>query len=142
MLFRSEQEGEEELRYAERVDASLMSDEARDKAKREIARLSRMSPISPEAAVVRSYLDWLLDMPWGIRTEENENIARAEKILDRDHYGMRKVKDRVLEFLAVRRRAGTDIHPLNIALLCHSYRYPSYLFQLPQSTPLKQVALR
>ena len=104
-----EQDGEEQLRYAERVDSSLMSDEARDKAKREIARLARMSPISPEAAVVRSYLDWILDMPWGMRTEENENIARAEKILDRDHYGMRKVKDRILEFLAVRRRAGTDM---------------------------------
>ena len=67
-----------------------------------------MPPISPEAAVIRSYLDWLLDLPWGMRTEENTNIARAEQLLDRDHYGLEKVKDRILEFLAVRRHAGPD----------------------------------
>ena len=102
-------EEEEQLRYAERVEASRMSDEAREKARRELSRLSRMSPISPEAAVIRSYLDWLLDLPWGVRTEENANLARAERRLDRDHYGLQKAKDRILEFLAVRRHAGTDM---------------------------------
>lgn len=108
-LGQGQGEEEEQLRYAERIEASLMSDEARDKARRELSRLSRMSPVSPEAAVVRSYLDWLLDLPWGLRTEENANLARAEKRLDRDHYGLRKVKDRILEFLAVRRHAGSDM---------------------------------
>ncbi|WP_199735034.1 endopeptidase La [Fretibacterium sp. OH1220_COT-178] len=108
-LGQGQGEEEEQLRYAERIEASRMSDEARDKAKRELSRLSKMSPISPEAAVIRSYLDWLLDLPWGLRTEENENIARAERRLDRDHYGLHKAKDRILEFLAVRRHAGTNM---------------------------------
>lgn len=108
-LGQGQSEEEDQLRYAERIEASLMSDEAREKARRELARLSRMASISPEAAVVRSYLDWLLDLPWGLRTEENTSLARAEKLLDRDHYGLRKVKDRILEFLAVRRHAGADM---------------------------------
>ena len=103
-----EQDDEEELRYSERLETSRMSDEAQEKARRELSRLSKMPPISPEAAVIRSYLDWLLDLPWGMRTEENTNIARAEQLLDRDHYGLEKVKDRILEFLAVRRHAGPD----------------------------------
>ena len=103
-----EQDDEEELRYSERLETSRMSDEAQEKARRELSRLSKMPPISPEAAVIRSYLDWLLDLPWGMRTEENTNIARAERLLDRDHYGLEKVKDRILEFLAVRRHAGPD----------------------------------
>ncbi len=103
-----EQDDEEELRYSEKLETSRMSDEAQEKARRELSRLSKMPPISPEAAVIRSYLDWLLDLPWGMRTEENTNIARAEQLLDRDHYGLEKVKDRILEFLAVRRHAGPD----------------------------------
>ncbi len=95
--------------YETKIAESMMSDEAREKAKRELSRLAKMTPISPEAAVVRTYLDWLLDLPWGVLTEENTNITYAERILNRDHYGLRKVKDRILEFLSVRRMAGNNM---------------------------------
>lgn len=108
-LGQSESEQEEAAAYAKRIEASGMSDEAREKAFKELSHLEKMAPISPEAAVVRNYLDWLLDLPWSLRTEEHRNLLRAEKVLDRDHYGLRKVKDRILEFLAVRRRAEEDM---------------------------------
>ena len=108
-LGQGESEEEEWSAYTERIEGSGMSEEARTKAQKELSRLRKMPFISPEAAVIRSYLDWLLDLPWGVRTEENDNISQAEKVLDRDHYGLRKVKDRILEFLAVRRHAGADM---------------------------------
>lgn len=108
-LGQGESEEEEWSAYTERIEGSGMSEEARTKAQKELSRLRKMPFISPEAAVIRSYLDWLLDLPWGVRTEENDNISQAEKALDRDHYGLRKVKDRILEFLAVRRHAGADM---------------------------------
>ena len=108
-LGQGESEEEEWSAYTERIEGSGMSEEARTKAQKELSRLRKMPFISPEAAVIRSYLDWLLDLPWEVRTEENANISQAEKVLDRDHYGLRKVKDRILEFLAVRRHAGADM---------------------------------
>lgn len=108
-LGQGESEEEEWSAYTERIEGSGMSEEAMTKAQKELSRLRKMPFISPEAAVIRSYLDWLLDLPWGVRTEENDNISQAEKVLDRDHYGLRKVKDRILEFLAVRRHAGADM---------------------------------
>ena len=108
-LGQGESEEEEWSAYTERIEGSGMSEEARTKAQKELSRLRKMPFISPEAAVIRSYLDWLLDLPWEVRTEENANISQAEKALDRDHYGLRKVKDRILEFLAVRRHAGADM---------------------------------
>ena len=108
-LGQGESEEEEWGAYTERIEGSKMSEEAKTKAQKELSRLRKMPFISPEAAVIRSYLDWLLDLPWGVRTEENDNISQAEKVLDRDHYGLRKVKDRILEFLAVRRHAGADM---------------------------------
>ena len=108
-LGQGDSEEEEHDAYARRIEESKMSEEARTKARKELSRMAKMPLISPESAVVRNYLDWLLDLPWEERTEENTNISRAEKILDRDHYGLRKVKDRILEFLAVRRHAGADM---------------------------------
>ena len=106
-----------------------MSDEAQEKARRELSRLSKMPPISPEAAVIRSYLDWLLDLPWGMRTEENTNIARAEQLLDRDHYGLEKVKDRILEFLAAFLMAGPLVMrkfvPISLAITVAMVVLPS-----------------
>jgi ATP-dependent Lon protease len=86
-----------------------MSEEAREKAKRELERLGKMPSISPEAVVVRNYLDWLIDLPWEVRTVDNVDIAHAAELLEEDHYGLEKVKDRILEFLAVRRQAGSDM---------------------------------
>lgn len=94
------------FRYEKRIASSAMTEEARTKAQRELDRLGKMPSMSPEAAVVRNYLDTLLDLPWDIRTKDNLDISHAAQLLDKDHYGLDKVKDRILEFLAVRRMAG------------------------------------
>jgi len=73
-----------------------------DKCEKEMESLEKMQPFSPEAGVIRSYLDWVTDLPWSFKTEENFDISKAEQILDNDHYGLKKVKERILEFLAVR----------------------------------------
>ncbi|MDR1784187.1 MAG: endopeptidase La [Endomicrobium sp.] len=74
---------------------------ARDAASKEIARLEKMMPMSPEAAVIRTYLDWILDLPWEKSTPDNLDLRRAKEILDQDHYGLEKIKERILEYLAV-----------------------------------------
>ena len=90
----------EELR--ERAKKQPLSDEAREKALREIDRLGRMQPGSPDASVTRTYIDWILDMPWGKYTTDNLSLINARTILDEDHYGLDKVKERIIEYLAVR----------------------------------------
>lgn len=78
-----------------------MPDAAREIAEKEMARLEKMMPMSPEATVIRTYLDWIIELPWEKSTEDNLDLKRAKEILDQDHYGLEKVKDRVLEYLAV-----------------------------------------
>src|SRR4029078_11666530 len=85
----------------ERVAKLQMPDDAREKAEKEIKKLKMMSPMSAEATVVRNYLDWVLALPWGDYTEDRIDIAAARKVLDEDHYGLDKVKERILEYLAV-----------------------------------------
>ena len=87
-----------------RVEASGMSKEARKKANAELAKLKLMAPMSAEATVVRSYLDWMLSVPWKKKRRVRRDLARAKEILDEDHYGLEDVKERVLEFLAVQSR--------------------------------------
>jgi len=86
-----------------KIEACHMSKEGKEKATRELNRLSSMMPTSPEATVVRTYLDWMVSIPWDKKTEDRLNISSAQKILDEDHYGLKKVKERILEFLAVRK---------------------------------------
>ncbi len=90
---------------AQKIKAAKMAPEAHDKALKELGRLERMQAMSPEAAVIRTYLDWLLSLPWNIRTREKLDVRDAAKVLDKDHYGLRKVKDRILEYLSVRKLA-------------------------------------
>jgi ATP-dependent Lon protease len=90
----------EELK--KRIDDSGMSTEAKEKAEIELRRLEGMPPVSAEAGVSRNYVDWLLAMPWTKASREIRDIARAETVLHEDHYGLDKIKDRILEFLAVR----------------------------------------
>ena len=71
------------------------------KPKKELKKLRMMSPMSSEANVVRNYLEWLIAMPWDIRTEDNFDLKQAEQILDEDHYGLEKIKERIIEYLAV-----------------------------------------
>lgn len=100
----------EELRLS--IEESDMSDEARQKALREVARCERMPAMSPEAAVIRTYVEWLVDMPWKKRTRDKLDLARAIKVLDEDHYGLKKVKERILEFLAVRKLSKNAKGPI------------------------------
>ncbi len=91
----------EELR--EKIKASVMSKEAEEKALKELSRLEQMPPMSAEGTVSRNYIDWLTDVPWSKRTRDKLDIKAAEKILNTDHYGLDKVKERILEYLAVRK---------------------------------------
>jgi ATP-dependent Lon protease len=88
----------------ERVHKIKLSKEAREKCLGEVKKLRSMSPMSAEATVVRNYLDWMLNIPWSKRSKVRKNIDQAEKILNDDHYGLEKVKERILEYLAVQQR--------------------------------------
>ncbi|MGI6085135.1 MAG: endopeptidase La [Acetivibrionales bacterium] len=89
--------------YRERIEKASFNEDVKKKALKELDRLIRMHSTSAESGVIRTYLDTLLDMPWGNKTEERLDIKYAAEILDRDHYGLEKVKERVLEYLAVRK---------------------------------------
>ncbi len=82
------------------------------KAEKELSRLERMQPGNPDATVIRGYLDWLTQIPWNIKDEENKDLTVAAQILDEDHYGMKKVKERIVEFLAVRTLSGGKKSPI------------------------------
>jgi len=84
-----------------KIKESSMSSEARATAEKELARMEKMMPMSPEASVIRTYIEWLLDLPWKKLTKDNLDLVRAKEILDEDHYGLDKVKERVIEYLAV-----------------------------------------
>lgn len=89
-----------------RIAEHDMSDEARDKAAKELQRLGMMSPMSPEAGIVRTYLDWLLELPWQRMTEDNLDLENAARVLDKEHYGLPKAKERAVEHMAVRKLAA------------------------------------
>jgi ATP-dependent Lon protease len=99
------EDGRDEMaELEERINKTKLSKEAREKAAAELKKLKSMSPMSAEATVVRNYLDWLLSVPWQNRTRIKRDIKGAEKVLNADHYGLEKVKERILEYLAVQQR--------------------------------------
>src|SRR5580692_11556061 len=101
------EEGRDELNEVEeRIRKTKLSKEAREKAQAEVKKLRSMSPMSAEATVVRNYLDWLLSLPWGKKSKVKRDIVAAEKVLNDDHFGLDKVKERILEYLAVQQRVG------------------------------------
>ncbi len=101
------EEGSNELTELEdKIKKTKLSKEARTKAEAELKKLKTMSPMSAEATVVRNYLDWLLTLPWGKKSKVKRDLVFAEKVLDEDHYGLEKVKERILEYLAVQSRTG------------------------------------
>ncbi len=100
----------EDLR--ERMEKTPLNDEARAKVERELGRIERMQPGSPEIGVSRNYVEWILDLPWGKTTPDNLDLKRARRILDEDHDGMNKVKERIVEYLAVSRMKGTLHGPI------------------------------
>ncbi len=90
------------LEYREKIRKAHMPDEVEEKAQKELKRLMQMSQFNPESSYIRTYLDWLVDLPWTVASAANEvNIKAAEKILNNDHYGLKKIKERILEYLAV-----------------------------------------
>ncbi|KAA9008954.1 endopeptidase La [Histidinibacterium aquaticum] len=99
-------EGQNEIaELEEKIENTKLSKEAREKADAEIKKLKNMSPMSAEATVVRNYLDWMLSIPWGTKSRVKKDLSRAEHILDTDHYGLEKVKERIVEYLAVQQRS-------------------------------------
>ncbi|MFN2308923.1 MAG: endopeptidase La [Gammaproteobacteria bacterium] len=98
----------------QKIDAAGMTKEARDKAQTELNKLKLMSPMSAEATVVRNYIDWLVSVPWKKRTKIRHDLAVAEQVLEEDHYGLDKVKERILEYLAVQQR----VRKLKGPILC------------------------
>ncbi|MES2254822.1 MAG: endopeptidase La [Pseudomonadota bacterium] len=107
------EEGRDEMNeLEERIRKTKLSKEAREKATAEVKKLRSMSPMSAEATVVRNYLDWLLSLPWGKKSKVKKDIAVAEAVLNDDHYGLEKVKERILEYLAVQSRVGKIKGPI------------------------------
>jgi len=99
-------DGQNEVAELEaRIADTKLSKEAREKADAELKKLRNMSPMSAEATVVRNYLDWMLSIPWGVKSRVKKDLGRAETILDDDHYGLEKVKERIVEYLAVQQRS-------------------------------------
>ncbi|WP_170455120.1 endopeptidase La [Ruegeria arenilitoris] len=88
-----------------KIAETKLSKEAREKAEGELKKLKNMSPMSAEATVVRNYLDWILSLPWGTKSRVKKDLGRAQQILDADHYGLEKVKERIVEYLAVQQRS-------------------------------------
>ncbi|MGB1643245.1 MAG: endopeptidase La, partial [Paracoccaceae bacterium] len=101
------EDGQNEVAELEsRVSETKLSKEAREKADAEIKKLKNMSPMSAEATVVRNYLDWMLSIPWGVKSRVKKDLHRAQEILDNDHYSLEKVKERIVEYLAVQQRSA------------------------------------
>lgn len=109
-----EEDRDEMAELEAKIKATKFTKEARTKANAEFKKLKQMSPMSAESTVVRNYLDWLIALPWGNNKKTKDNIIAAEKILDADHYGLEKVKERILEYLAV----GSRVKKMKGPILC------------------------
>jgi ATP-dependent Lon protease len=108
-----DEEGRDELQELEdKIKKTKLSKEAREKATHELKKLRQMSPMSAEATVVRNYLDWLLSIPWNKKSKVKKDLNLAEQILDGDHFGLEKVKERIVEYLAVQQRANKLTGPI------------------------------
>lgn len=107
------EEGKDELtELEEKIKKTKLSKEARERAAAELKKLRQMSPMSAEATVVRNYLDWLIDIPWEVQTRIKKDLKKAEKCLNEDHFGLEKVKERIIEYLAVQNRVGKIHGPI------------------------------
>ncbi|WP_243270007.1 endopeptidase La [Thermanaerosceptrum fracticalcis] len=102
-LGERDERGAEVDEYREKIQEAQLPPEVEEKALKELERLEKMPPMVAESAVIRNYLDWLLAIPWNKQTEDRVDVKRAEEILNQDHYGLKKVKERILEYLAVRK---------------------------------------
>ncbi len=105
-LGRKDERGDELAELKEKIDKAGLPKEVREKADQELKRLEAMPPVSAEATVSRNYIDWLVAVPWKKKSKEVKDLVHADKVLNEDHYGLDKIKDRILEFLAVRQLVG------------------------------------
>jgi ATP-dependent Lon protease len=96
----------------EKVEQSAMPDEVKEKALKEVDRLSRIPSASPEQGVIRSYVDWLVSLPWGVETDDNLDLEEVERVLNEDHWGLEKIKERIIEYMAVRKLAEKIRSPI------------------------------
>ncbi|HKI86124.1 MAG TPA: LON peptidase substrate-binding domain-containing protein, partial [Thermoanaerobaculia bacterium] len=101
-LGKKDDRGDEISELRERIEGASLPKDAAEKAEQELKRLEAMPPVSAEATVSRNYIDWLVSVPWSKKSREIRDLGKAQEILDRDHYGLEKIKERILEFLAVR----------------------------------------
>src|SRR3989344_259505 len=106
------EEDSETRELLDRIKKADMPEEVEAKAKKEAKKLSQMTQFNPEAGYIRNYLDWLVSLPWGKESKNNVDIKAAEKILDEDHYGLKKAKERIVEYLAVHKLAGKMKGPI------------------------------
>jgi ATP-dependent Lon protease len=105
-------EDSETKELMDKLKKAKMPEDIEEKAKKEIVKLSQMNQFNPEAGYIRNYLDWLLDLPWSVVSKNTVNIKQAEKILDEDHYGLEKIKERIVEYLAVHKLSGKMKGPI------------------------------
>lgn len=108
----SKDAGDDSSELRELIAHADMPKDVREKAERELQRFERMPAMSPESAIIRTYIEWLAEMPWNKRTKDSLNIKRAQQVLDEDHYGLIKVKERILEYLAVRKLSKSTKGPI------------------------------
>jgi ATP-dependent Lon protease len=111
-LGQREEGGDEYSQLRATIESACMPKDVHDKAMREFERYTRMPSMSPEAGVILTYIEWLCDMPWAKRTEDHLDLEVAKKVLDEDHYGLQKVKERILEYLAVRKLSKSTRGPI------------------------------
>jgi ATP-dependent Lon protease len=105
-LGRKDDRGDELLELREKIEKAGLPKEVKEKAEQELKRLEAMPPVSAEATVSRNYIDWVVSVPWRRKSKERKDLDHAERVLHEDHYGLEKIKDRILEFLAVRQLVG------------------------------------
>ena len=103
---------DEEGQYLEKIDKLKTSEQNKEKFRREVRRLKRTAPASPDMALIKNYLDTIIELPWGVYTEDNEDLKVAQTVLDEDHYGIDKVKERLIEALAVRKLSKEGRSPI------------------------------
>lgn len=105
-------EGEEDSAYIKKIDKLPFAKEYKDKLKKDLERGNNMSPSSPDYALTRNYLDFVLELPWGVETEEELDLKHVKEVLDEAHYGLEKVKDRIMEFIAVKSLTSDNREPI------------------------------
>ncbi|MDP3988155.1 MAG: endopeptidase La [Candidatus Levybacteria bacterium] len=106
------EEGGEIRELLDKIKKAGMPEDVEEKAKKEVKKLGQMNQFNPEGGYIRNYLDWLISLPWSVESKNNVNIKSAEKILDEDHFGLKKVKERIIEYLAVHKLAGKMKGPI------------------------------